>query len=76
MPRFILPGADELSCADGDGRAFSFPFPYDTESPTEIALLRKHGAQEVPVPRVPKPEPVKLEPPAKAPAAAPKEGEL
>jgi len=57
MPRFTMRGAKELSCADDDGRAFAFKFPYETESPTEIRLLKKHGAIESPRPMVPKPEP-------------------
>lgn len=48
MPRFNMPGAKELSCADSEGRAFQFKFPYETDSPTEIALLLSHGAVEAP----------------------------
>jgi hypothetical protein len=56
MPRFTMRGAKELSCADDDGRAFAFKFPYETESPTEIRLLKLHGAVEVPT-RLPAPKP-------------------
>ena len=63
MPRFTLPGAKELSCADSEGRAFQFKFPYETESPTEIALLLKHGAVEAPAPKPPT-EPKPAEPKA------------
>ena len=64
MPRFILPGARELSCADDEGRAYLFKFPVDTDSQAEIALLMEHGAViEKPKPKpVEKPEPIKPEP--------------
>ena len=57
MPRFTLPGAEALSCADDDGRAFFFKFPYATDSPTEIRILEKHGAKASPAFK--KAEPVK-----------------
>jgi hypothetical protein len=64
MPRFILPGARELSCADDEGRAYLFKFPVETDSPTKTALLLKHGAviEKLKFKPIEKPEPIKPEP--------------
>lgn len=77
MPRFILPGADELSCVDAEGRAHVFTFPFETESPTLIGILRAHGAVEAPT-RYQAPEPVPVPEPAPkaAKAAKPEGGEV
>jgi hypothetical protein len=79
MPRFIhAAGEVELSCSNDSGRKFCFKFPYVTNSPTEITMLRKmRGVEEVEsaVAPAPNPEPEPASPVEASPRVEPEEHE-